>query len=58
MRHARRIGLSVIVVLAFSAINVQNLAAQAYTYTTIDYPGSNYMVPVGINNSGQVVGLY
>ena len=32
--------------------------AATYTYTTIAVPGSNYTLAEGINDAGQVVGLY
>ena len=34
------------------------LAAPTFTYTTIDVPGAVLTVAVGINNSGQIVGVY
>src|SRR5579883_3520212 len=33
-------------------------AAAALDYTQIDYPGADATVPLGINNRGDIVGLY
>ncbi len=28
------------------------------SYTTIDFPGTTYTIPTGINNAGEVTGIY
>ena len=33
-------------------------AAASFTFTPIDVPGASYTVAIGINPSGQIVGIY
>src|SRR5262249_18730036 len=50
---AGMVGLSVLVAVASLAS-----AATSYTFTTIDVPGTFETVPEGINDAGQIVGVF
>jgi hypothetical protein len=46
------------VFLCFSSAFTQQSPTAAFTFSTIDFPGAACTQALGINNSGQIVGLY
>ena len=47
-----------VVALLFAPFMAPHLVASALSYTTIDFPGALDTEALGINNSGQIVGVY
>ena len=59
--HTKEIEMKkAIVILLFVAVSLLNLQnqASAYSFTTIDVPGSTRTEVIGINNNGTMVGAY
>ena len=56
MRHRLQTYLTIVFVLLLGV--TPNTAEPANTFTTIDVPGARFTIPVGINSSGDIVGLY
>src|SRR5487761_271333 len=47
-----------VVVTLIGVASVRSAHANAYTFTTISVPGSSATLAYGVNNSGQIVGIY